>query len=52
MGVSQSEPNWHTFGPFSEILAHKSARLMGIRKIGKSDTKGRKEEGDGATVTK
>jgi len=28
LGVSQSEPNWHTFSPFSGILAHKSARLV------------------------
>jgi hypothetical protein len=26
-GVSQSMLNWHTFCPFSGILAHKSARL-------------------------
>jgi len=28
--VSQSEPNWHTFSPFSRIQAHKSARLCRI----------------------
>ena len=28
LGVSQSEPNWHTFSPFSGIQAHKSARLV------------------------